>query len=252
MADEKKAKKRQWRLQIDLGPLSIILWGILIFFCLIWIFVLGIFVGRGFFPGRITSLTELKSEINRLEETVSKEKTTKAETASPIDIEKEPELAFYDRLTTKKDDAIVNSAGQEKEDKKEDTVTTKPVTDTPAVTKDKETASAAPATGDKDADAVSPDAKDKSAWTAPSGPKSGKGKYTIQVAAIPEYEKAEKTVKLLIEKGFDAYYYETTIKGKTYYRVRCGSYPTKEDAAKHTGEIEKKAGLKGCYVTDVD
>ncbi|MBN1627764.1 MAG: SPOR domain-containing protein, partial [Deltaproteobacteria bacterium] len=81
--------------------------------------------------------------------------------------------------------------------------------------------------------------------------KSGSGQYTVQVAAISELANAEKAVKDLLEKGFDAYYYESTVKGKKYYRVRCGRFSDQSQARAYSKKLEEKTGLKG-YVTSID
>ena len=228
MADETQVKKRRWRYQIDLGPLSIIVWGICIFFFLVWIFVLGIFVGRGFLPDKISDLSDLKGEINKLHDTVeTKEaKETKASTPSSLP-ENEPKLAFYDKLTTKKDEA--------KSSLQNEIAAEIPKTPVPL----KETIPAQPAAGDK---------KEAAPSSSVTTPKPGAGKYTIQIASIADLAKAQKTVKQLVEKGFDAYYYVTKVKGKTYYRVRCGKFSDRAEAVKTALKLQEKTGYIG-YVT---
>jgi cell division septation protein DedD len=228
MASDKQRKKKRWRYQIDLGPLSFILWGIFIFFILGWIFVLGIFVGRGFFPGKITNLSELKGEINKLQESVEIKETVKSSVSPSDTLETEPELAFYDKLTTKKDEAKNNPQEARTEIIKAPAAPLKPVTDQ--------------ASGSNKKDVKPP---------SDSTPKSGSGKFTIQVASIGELGKAQKTVNQLIEKGFKAYYYETNVKGKTYYRIRCGKFSDRIEALKYSLTLEEKTGLKG-YVTDAE
>jgi len=227
MASDKSLKKKRWRYQIDLGPLSILLWGIIFFFFVSWIFILGIIVGRDSLPGKITSLFNLKGESNKLQESVETKKTE--ESSHSGNLETEPELAFYDKLTTKKDEAknsLQTEAGAETQK-------------TPAPPR--ETVAIQPSVSDKK-DVATP---------ADSTPKSVSGKYTIQVASITELVSAEKKVKQLIGKGFDAYYYETKVKGKTYYRIRCGKFSDRVEALKYSLKLEEKTGLKG-YVTGID
>jgi septal ring-binding cell division protein DamX len=40
----------------------------------------------------------------------------------------------------------------------------------------------------------------------------------------------------------DAYLQETAVKGKTYYRVRCGKFVTKEEANAYALKLPKEAG----------
>lgn len=229
MAGSKAQKKdKGWRFRVNLGPLSIFLWGIFILFFMSWIFVLGIFVGRGFAPDEITDISEIKGELIRLTKPIENE--TREDTYSaPTDTTEEtvPELAFFNRLTTKKDESRNNLKTEEK-------TSDRTVSEAPAK------ASAAPASG---ADNV------KSSGN--SAVKSGSGQYTIQVASISELANAEKAVKELLEKGFDAYYYEATVKGKKYYRVRCGRFSDRAEAQIYSLKLEEKTGLKG-YVTGVE
>jgi cell division septation protein DedD len=222
MAGDKPVKKRRWRYQIDLGPLSMMLWCLFIFFFLTWIFVLGIFVGRGFLPGKISDLSNLKGEITKLQEPVETKETMNSNPSG----ETEPELAFYDKLTTKKDEA------------RNDLQTAAPAEINKAPAPIRETIPLQPTASDKK----------NITGTAVSTPTSGSSRYTIQVASIAELASAEKTVKHLVEKGFDAYYYAVKVKGKTYYRIRCGKFSDKEEALKYSLKLKEKTGLKG-YVT---
>lgn len=230
MAGSKAQKKKGWRLKVNLGLLAVFLWGIFILFFMSWIFVLGIFVGRGFAPDEITDISELKEEIIRLKKPIENE--TQEETHSaPSDTaeETEPELVFYERLTAKKDEAKNNLH----------TEGTKAVRDvSPPVPAPAPAATQAAGTG-----SVKPSDDSKG--------KSGSGQYTIQVASISELANAEKTVKELLEKGFDAYYYEATVKGKRYYRIRCGRFSNRAEARVYSLKLEEKTGLKG-YVTSIE
>jgi len=226
MADSKAQKKVGWRFRVNLGPLSLFLWGVFILFFMSWIFVLGIFVGRGFVPDEITDLSEIKGEIIKLKSPIEKA-TPEGPSGAHPDAEKEtePELVFYERLTSKKEDAKNNlHIGQ---------------------TEAGGTASQTPAPSDRAS------AGDTAKPSVGSTVKSGSEQYTVQVASISELGNAEKTVKDLLEKGFDAYYYETTVKGKKYYRVRCGRFSDKTQAQAYSTRLEEKTGLKG-YVTNVE
>jgi cell division septation protein DedD len=236
MSSDKPVKKRRFRYQIDMGPLSMMLWGIGIFFFIAWIFVLGIFVGRGFLPGKISNLSDLNGEIYNLSETIDVNKTN--ETKQPIPsstLETEPELAFYDKLTTKKDEAKIN-------------IQPEAVTETQKTTvPPRETIAVQASSSDKKID---PAPAPVVSTPKPPTP-TGAGQYTIQVASIAEIATAQKTVKQLVQKGFDAYYYETKVKGKTYYRVRCGKFSNRADAVKSSLKLQEKTGLKG-YVTGTE
>jgi len=256
MSSEKTAKKKNRKYTLELTPFSIIIGSLVAFFFLTWIFVLGILVGRGFFPGTITTVSELKGEVNKLQDMVKTKETAPSEQKDNKDnVEVAPELAFYDKLTTKKDDAKNTwqneDAGTAETDKTNPppaaTVAEKKPVETVVGEKPVETVANKKTINDNtekktvnDDIAVSPPAK--------STPGSDSGKYTVQVASSGDLDKALKMVKQITEKGFDAYYYETKVNGKTYYRVRSGKFSDKAEALNYSKKLEEKTGLKG-FVT---
>ncbi len=203
-----KTKGKTERYMIELTSFSAMLWGVFLFFLLIWVFVLGILVGRGFLPGTMTTMTELREQIKRLQDIVNKEESY--DVRPPGGTDNDPELAFYEKLAGKKEE-IKNSWKPETED---DTV------------KEKE--------------------------QKPSKPSPSPDKlYTVQIASIGDREKAEKMVIDLIGKGYDAYSYETDIKGKIYYRIRCGKFQSREEALNYAQRLEEQEGFKG-FVSRVE
>lgn len=64
---------------------------------------------------------------------------------------------------------------------------------------------------------------------------TGKGNWAVQVNAFPDEAEAISLANTLANKGYDAYVVPTTIKGRTYYRVRVGSLATHDEAK----ELEK-------------
>jgi len=261
MTEDTPKKKRRWRYQIDLGPISLFVWGICIFFFLAWIFVLGIFVGRGFMPEKISDLSGLQGEISKLHDTLETKETKEVKTPVSVNLsEKEPELAFYDNLTTKREEARVNIQEETTHETPKSSPVTVPLKET--VTTQQPVKEERPPVQMVEAplnekkspvQAAAAPANDKKAISSPAVPaaKTGPGKYTIQLAAIAERAKAEKTVKQLKEKGFDAYYYETKVKKKTLYRIRCGKFTDRAEAVKTALKLQEKTGLKG-YVTGAE
>jgi cell division septation protein DedD len=71
------------------------------------------------------------------------------------------------------------------------------------------------------------------------------GFFTIQLASLTEKEKAQKMIDRLIYLGYPAYYYDVQVKGKTYYRVRCGRFKKRNEAAAYAVRLEGDAGIKG-------
>ncbi|MGE5841304.1 MAG: SPOR domain-containing protein, partial [Deltaproteobacteria bacterium] len=71
---------------------------------------------------------------------------------------------------------------------------------------------------------------------------TGPFRYVIQIAALDEKAKAEDMVKKLSGRGVEAYLQEAVVKGKTYYRVRCGKFETKDEANNYGQNLPKEAG----------
>jgi len=74
--------------------------------------------------------------------------------------------------------------------------------------------------------------------------KEDKRDHSIQVAALQDKMKTEKMVERLTRLGYPAYYYQTLINGKKYYRVRCGPFPTVGEARKCAKRLADKEGFK--------
>ena len=67
-----KTKKTGKHYHLEFSVTSAFFWSLGLFFLLGWIFVLGILVGRGFLPGEVKTLTEMKLQIAKLQDMVSK------------------------------------------------------------------------------------------------------------------------------------------------------------------------------------
>jgi cell division septation protein DedD len=85
----------------------------------------------------------------------------------------------------------------------------------------------------------------------PPAASSAELQFTVQLVSLEDRGKAESTIRQLKERGFDAYFYEVKVKGKTYYRVRCGKFGTREDAALHAKKLTDQVGMNG-FVAKID
>ena len=54
--------------------------------------------------------------------------------------------------------------------------------------------------------------------------------WSVQISAAPTKNVADKLVQELKAKGYDSYVIEANVKGQTYYRVRVGRFPKREEA----------------------
>ncbi len=215
-----RPKKRSKKYQIELTPLSIFLWGGCLFFVLAWIFVLGILVGRGYLPGAVTALSGLKDQLGVFQPKVSRERPQQ-ELNPPKKSDSEPKLEFYHNLSSKKVELPKETAPPKNAEKRVKTNTNAKRTNS---------------------------LKQISPTSEPTAPV---GKYTVQLASLEDKSKAEKFISDLVQRGYPAYVYEAKVKGKTYYRVRCGKFPSRKTAEDFASKLRKEAGMKG-FVSRVE
>ena len=201
----KKKKGKAYKVEISIK--SMFFWGLGLFFLLAWIFVLGILVGRGFFAERVTTITELKTQIIKLQDMLTREDLSDID--SILGREEDPEFAFYDELSVRKRDLAK---------KKRTTATRVRVEKAPA--------------------------KEKNPAEAGQG-------YTLQFASLDTESGAEEMANRLRSQGYPAYFYRVSIKGKTYYRVRCGKFKTRKEACKFQESLAEQEVITG-FVTRVD
>ena len=69
---ETRAGKTGKRYHFELSRTSVFLWSVGAFVLLAWIFTLGVLAGRGLLPGGVTALAELKIQIGKLQQMISK------------------------------------------------------------------------------------------------------------------------------------------------------------------------------------
>ena len=234
----KGAKKKY---QIEMTSFSIFIWTFCLFFLLTWIFVLGILVGRGFFPSAVTAISDIKGQIGKLQGMVGQNKSP--EPAATKKKESDPKLAFYDRLSNKKE------------------VAQKTPTEVPQVSKKpvkakKETKPKPPPQDPRPAPKPEPKLASKPEKTVEKpkkevNPPSTPAQYTVQLASLELVSQAEKMSSRLVKQGFPAYFYDVEVKGKTYYRVRCGRFVTRKEAAVFVKKMKSEAGVKG-FVTRLE
>ena len=67
----------------------------------------------------------------------------------------------------------------------------------------------------------------------------------MQLASLGSRDKAERLINDLVDRGYPAYYYEAVVKGKTYFRVRCGEFTTNREAGRFADKLTKDMGIKG-------
>jgi len=239
---KKTDPSRKNKYQIELSSMSLVFWVVCIVFFMGWIFVLGVLVGRGFLPGANTAIADLKAQVVKLQEVVARNKRTDQKPQAKEGIDSK--LGFYDKLESKKEDKRKPFTELPLEPPKNGK-TVRPAETTLAEVK-ADIAKKEPSTKKQDAaknagaDKKGKDAALESVKTADKA--SGSIRYVIQIAALDEKTKAEEMVRKLSERGVEAYLQEAVVKGKTFYRVRCGKFVTKEEAGTYGQKLPKEAG----------
>ncbi len=211
-------------------------------FILSWVFVLGIFVGRGYvsdtitgaFSGQIQKLQQEKKAL--MDKYLAQEKKGGA----PQEEILKPQLDFYDKLAQKENGNTPLTVPQP--------------TPKPALEKEKPPAPDRPAPREAKAEAKG-EAK-KEAKKVPQPPQTPtkvfkehqetpneSGSFTIQIGSYREEATAQHSVKRLREKGYQAILRTKEIpqKGGKWFRVQIGPFKTKGEAEK----MVKKLGHDG-------
>jgi len=252
-AKEKKKKNDTRQDRFVFSRRAILFWGVSFAVVAIWIFALGVLVGRGL----IFHSETYKNLEKRIGEFRSSGPPAVTVAPEPVEDEAvEPKLTFYKSL----------SSGQIQEDfsslKK-----TRPASQPRKLNK---TASPSTRAAPQSVSREKSDQKKKAATSSAPAAKNDKSvvlprpgessriepssraideNYTIQIAAISDRENAEKYITSLRRKGHPAYYYEARNKsGRRYYRVRIGRFKTREEAETAMVRL-RKVGHKGMFIS---
>jgi len=217
-----KGTKRKY--QIEMTSFSLFLWGFCLCFLLAWLFVLGVLVGRGFLPSAVSTISDLKAQITRLQSLVTHGKTPNSTPQKGG--EADPKLAFYEKLSSKKEEVKKKGSPEGK-----------------IVNLKSQPAPARPESASK---GVAQVGKEEEVPVV-----AGDVQFTVQLASLEDRAKAESMIKGLRDKGFDGYFYEVKVKGKTFYRVRCGKFRDREEAGAYARRLADQAGIHG-FVSKVD
>ena len=274
---------------ITLSRTGVCVWGLGILFLLVWVFALGVMVGRGtifqneFFKNIVAKLPGDQTQIQppAVEVVVDSPDGPAPETGIS-----ESELTFYDTLPQVKSETMpgpepeteAESNGAEAEEPP--AAETKPPSPAAGHEPAGESASRSPnpnrAAGSppeetsrvkrEAAENTSTRSNTEPARPAPSTgqsprtapparsdtprPTTGGRNYTIQVAAAPNVAQAEKEAAQLRKQGYDAYYYQVEFKGRKYYRIRVGRFTTR-DQAQNTLNNLNKTGRQGMFISDL-
>lgn len=202
-------------------------WIVIFCFISVWIFLLGIMVGRGMAPVQF-DINALQKELENLRLALIKKELQLTKSDTTILTEK-PDFEFHENLKEIKPDTAVSFQNQTPEPT-EPSQTVTPSHKTKAVTKKKQLV-------DK------PDKPSLPKPVSPPAPVAGpvEKTLTIQIASLRNSKEADQLVSTLLKKGFPAYKTRGVLSGnKIWYRVRAGSFSSKEESQTMMAKIKKE------------
>jgi hypothetical protein len=219
MAKKEKTSSNKNKSSTQRTRKGLTLWICLTFFACAWMFILGIFVGRGTVPVRF-DIEKLQNELADLKEALLKKELDRYKLDSPSADNITP-LGFPE--------ALKHTGGEERLKADIPKEKTKPLPE-PTVSIPKKTlASRKTATfrKNKPVDFMN-SSKDNN-------------NFTIQVAALKDSKIADNMVAKLKAKGYPAFKSMGKIPGKgIFYRIRIGSFKNREEAGSIFNRLKKE------------
>ena len=196
---------------IQISRKGLLVWIGLFVFMAIWMFVLGVMVGRGMAPVNLEA-GKLEKELAEQKDRLLKEKQEAAVSAAAGRTDEKTQLGFYEALKNPGKETTFRPANPVNPGRR------KPAAADSAVT----AASNRPT-------AAAPKVPVSKPKPAPASPP---GHFAIQVASVQDIRGAEKLVTRLRAKGYPAYQIRSDVAGKgTWYRIRVGGFEDRPAAA---------------------
>ncbi len=228
------AKARSASIQISRK--GMLVWIGLFLFVAVWMFVLGIMVGRGIAPVDLEK-DKLGQELAALKAKMLQQEQAKVEKQVSGQGGEKPQLGFYEALKDSKGEKRYKAPAVPKPKPKPapkpaSKPTSKPRPEPKAVV--------------KKAPAPKPAAETVSKPAAKKASSTDKGRFAIQVAAVKDAQRAAQLVAQLRKKGYRAYQIRSEVAGKgVWYRVRVGAYETRNAAGATLGKLkaDRYAGM---------
>lgn len=232
-----KEKSKPSQRTVKLTRSRLLLWSGIVFLTMIWMFILGVLVGRGLSPVHF-DVKRLKKELIALKERALKTDQTHSEIETDK-FSEDPELGFYEVLTDRKkeirrkiEDAKLRPAKSGAKSSEISEAGTTDKSEKPHI---------------KRAEVHKDRAKQNKALTtetAVTGVSAGERPLTIQVASLQDAEEASEMVRRLKRKGYEAYSVALSLPDKgIYHRVRVGHFVDSSTASRIAAKL-KREGFK--------
>ncbi|MCF8067618.1 MAG: SPOR domain-containing protein [Desulfobacterales bacterium] len=194
-------------------------WIALVFVASLWMFILGVFVGRGMAPVEF-DIQGIQQELADLKAALLRQEQERFEKSNSEDNPEPPELGFYEALKDNKPIEVAESTLQEIGD---------------SAPRHKTALTKKPEKIDKAISVPTPAISDKP--------------LTIQVASVKTQGDAQRLVDKLKNKGYQAYSVSVDLQDKgTWYRIRVGSFASRSEAGSTVSKL-KSDGIDAFVVT---
>ena len=233
MSPPRKAKSQKKVLRLELSRLALASWCFALLVALLWMFVLGVFVGKGITPANI-NLAEIKKRM--VDEGVwpgsgkggqqeGSARTTNTKRKIPLN-----DLEFYEKLAQKKKARLQESTPEK------------------IAVKDE------PAAAEVSPKAVAPQAQSKSVaqQTAevPKEEKPSKGNFTVQLASFKDQNSAKKFAARFKDLQPKPTVRTVDLPGKgRWYRVQVGQLSSRDEASALADRLANKYQLKAFVIS---
>lgn len=209
-----------------------LIWSGVTLFIAAWMFVLGILVGRGTAPVNLEA-DKLGKELADLKAAMTRKEHAKINAQTSGKDGDKPQLGFYEALKDPKQNKPHTAKPSAKQVAKQPPK--------PAQTEKRAQAKPIQAKKAPPKPSARPDKKPAAqpvASAAGNVPK-GKGRYTIQVAAVKETGNAERLVAQLRSKGYPAYQVRVDVPGKgALHRIRVGAFDSRAAADRMLAKLK--------------
>ncbi|UCF00706.1 MAG: SPOR domain-containing protein [Deltaproteobacteria bacterium] len=219
MSAARKRKKKKKSVRFEVSRLALTGWCFGLLLALIWMFLLGLFVGKGITPANI-NFTEIKKRMMAEGIWPGSGETDGQKTPPPRTTEKRKiafkDLEFYEKLAKKKEAQLQNPA----------------VVKTPPTEKPSTTVAAKPP----------PPAQRRKKSSARQKPSTNR--FTVQLASFKDLTNAKKFAARFRGLKHKATIREVELSGKgRWYRVQVGKLASREEATALANHLAKKYQL---------
>lgn len=233
MSPPRKGKSQKKVLRFELSKLALAGWSFALLVALLWMFVLGVFVGKGITPANI-NLAEIKKRMvdegvwpgaSKSVQQEGSARTTNTKRKIPLE-----DLEFYEKLAQKKKARLQES------------------------TPKKITAKDEPAAAGAQPKAVAPQTQAKSApqQTAEvlKKEKPSKGNFTVQLASFKDQNSAKKFAARFKDLQPKPTVRTVDLPGKgRWYRVQVGQLSSRDEASALADRLANKYQLKAFVIS---